>query len=140
MYCPSFGYLECDGIGHNVSDVVRCGYFFLYLVEIEELVFAIASVVVPLFTEISFLFEAPCNGNTIVSLLFAVMTLFWLIVDPMDGKLSALKYILFSIGTAFCLKRIVFGNRGKNRNKQTGPTFLSGWLFSSEYGGFFNSL
>ncbi len=51
-----------------------------------------------------FFSKLPCNGNTIVSLLFAVMTLFWLIVDPMDGKLSALKYILFSIGTAFCLK------------------------------------
>ncbi|WP_300286558.1 O-antigen ligase [uncultured Alistipes sp.] len=51
-----------------------------------------------------FFSRLPRNGNTVVSLLFAVMILFWLVADPMNGKLSAVKYVLFSIGTAFCLK------------------------------------
>jgi len=48
--------------------------------------------------------KLPANGNTVVSLLFAVLILFWWVADPMNGKLSSVKYVLFSIGTVFCLK------------------------------------
>ena len=62
--------------------------------------------------------KLPANGNTVVSLLFAVLILFWLVADPMNGKLSSVKYVLFSIGTVFCLKEAfldIAGRIGLNR-------------------------
>ncbi len=48
--------------------------------------------------------KLPKNGYTFAFFFFGICILLRLITDPLDGKLSILKYLLFSLGAIFVLK------------------------------------